>query len=634
MPPPPPFPGGGPPGETRKPEFRRLWKNFGPFLRPHFRALATGTTCVFVGMLLQKCQPLLAKALVDKGLTPIIQGPWTHDLARRSGHTIALLVGAMLLAGAFGALISALRTRVIQRAGACVVRELRSQLYAHLQKLSLRYYESRRTGDVMSRVTGDVNSAEMLVTQAGDHFLVEIVSLVITLVILGVLNWRLACVALIPVPVLVLLMVRFGKTVRPVYFQIRERVGALSAKLQDNLSGIRVIKAFNTESAEAARFEAENTAVFDKQMEGVRLMSAAFPLIGFVQGLGTIFVTAVGGWMLIQPQPTLTLGGLFAFSAYVGQLYQPIGHLFMMYNAILQALAASERIADILETQPDMTDRAGAIALEAVVGEIRLDHVSFGYDENQPVLQDVCLHVRPGQTVALVGRSGSGKTTLANLIPRFYDPTAGAVTLDGKDLRNLVLNSLRRQIAVVLQDPFLFNGTIAENIRYAHPDATDEQVRAAAVAANAHEFIDELPKRYDSLIGERGVKLSGGQKQRLSIARAILADRRILILDEATSMIDTHSEVLIQGALERLMRGRTSFVIAHRLSTIQRADQILVLEKGRIVEHGTHAELMTRHGIYAEMYRAQFRLDDEDASGPRTVPASGAAMPSISTALI
>jgi subfamily B ATP-binding cassette protein MsbA len=622
--------------ERKRPQLRRLWQTFRPFLRPHFGAMALGTACVFVGMLLQKCQPLLSKTLVDKGLTPLIQGPWSAELCDRSGRFIALVVGAMLAAGAVGALISSVRTRIMQRAGARVVRELRSQLYAHLQKLSLRFYESRRTGDVMSRLTGDVQTAEMLVTHVGDQFLVEIVGLLITVVILFSLNWRLAWVALAPVPILLVLMYRFGKKVRPVYFEVRERIGALSAKLQDNISGIRVIKAFNTETAEAARFETENRAVFDKQMQGVGLMASAFPLIGFVQGLGTIAITAVGGWMLIQRQATLSLGDLFAFSAYVGQLYQPIGHLFMMYNTVLQALAAGERIGDLLETEPDMANRPDAGTVADVAGDIRFEQVAFGYDEKQAVLQDICIHAHPGETVALVGRSGSGKTTLVNLIPRFYDPTAGRVTLDGRDVRDLTLDSLRRQIGVVLQDPFLFNGTIAENIRYACPEASDAQVRAAAEAANAHEFVAELPDTYASLIGERGVKLSGGQKQRLSIARAILADRRILILDEATSMIDTHSEILIQAALERLMQGRTTFVIAHRLSTVQRANQILVIDKGRIAEQGTHHSLLQQGGLYAEMYRAQFRLDEEgaaDAGGRLPPGAGGPPMPALSAAL-
>jgi ABC-type multidrug transport system fused ATPase/permease subunit len=613
-----------------------LWKTFRPFLRPHLGAMALGTTCVFAGMLLQKCQPLLSKVLVDKGLTPLLRGPWSAELGDQSARFIAWAVGAMLAAGAIGALISSLRTRIMQRAGARVVRELRSQLYAHLQKLSLRFYESRQTGDVMSRITGDVQTAEMLVTHVGDQFLVEIVGLLITIVILFSLNASLAWVALAPVPLLFLLMYRFGKQVRPLYFEVRERIGALSAKLQDNISGIRVIKAFNTETAEAARFETENRAVFDKQMQGIGLMASAFPLIGFVQGLGTIAVTAVGGWMLIQRQPALSLGDLFAFSAYVGQLYQPIGHLFMMFNTVLQALGAGERIGELLNTEPDMANRPDAGALQQVAGDVRFEQVAFGYDEHQPVLQDISIHAQPGQTIALVGRSGSGKTTLVNLIPRFYDPTAGRVSLDGRDLRDLTLDSLRRQIGVVLQDPFLFNGTIAANIRYACPEASDAQVRAAAEAANAHEFVADLPDRYESLIGERGVKLSGGQKQRLSIARAVLADRRILILDEATSMIDTHSEVLIQTALERLMQGRTTFVIAHRLSTVQRADQIIVLEKGRIAEQGSHHELLQRGGLYAEMYRAQFKLDDEAPAdgGARPPPGlGGPAMPSAAAAL-
>lgn len=636
MPPPGPyrhFGGREPLGKVRV-NPRRLWKTFGPVLRPQLPALGIGTACVFVGMALQKSQPLLTKALVDRGLTPLLSNPWTPEQYERSSGFVLAIIAAMVGIGVVGALISSLRTRVMQRAGARVVRELRSRLYAHLQRLSLRFYESRRTGDVMSRVTGDVSAAESLVTHVGDHFLMEVVSLVVTVVIIFMLNARLAWVAMAPVPVLICLMVWFSRRARPLYREIRDRMGNLSSRLQDNISGIRVIKAFNTEAAEMQRFEAENGAFYDKQIEGVRLMSVGFPLLGFIQAIGVVAVAGTGGWMLIQQNPSLTLGDLFAFNVYVVQLYQPLGHLFMMFNTVLQAMAGGERIAEILETAPDMPDTPGSIDLGPVRGEIRFEDVAFSYADNQPVLHGVNIHAQPGQTVALVGRSGSGKTSLVNLIPRFYDATAGRIMVDGHDVRTVTLNALRRQVAVVLQDPFLFHGTIAENIRYARPEATDAQVEAAATAAHAHAFIAAFPDQYQTVLGERGMTLSGGQKQRLSIARAILADRPILILDEATSMIDTESEVLIQAALERLRAGRTTFVIAHRLSTVQRADQILVLDQGCITERGSHAELMRQNGAYAAMYRMQFRFDEEETAPTQgRQPSAAVALPDIGSAI-
>jgi subfamily B ATP-binding cassette protein MsbA len=478
----------------------------------------------------------------------------------------------------------------------------------------------------MSRITGDVNALERIITEVGDRLLMELLSLGITVVILFWLDWRLALCALIPIPFMLLHMYIFSGKIRPLYRRIRDRHGALNARLQDNISGIRVIKAFHTEAAENAHFEEENASLFEVEMEGVRLWSFAFPLVSLITAMGAILVTGLGVYYLLQPEQSVSLGTLFAFQGYVMQLYQPIGHLFHMYNSVLQSFASGERVAEILESEPGVADAPEAIALPPIHGEVRFENVSFGYNETTTVLDGIDMLAKPGQAIALVGRSGAGKTSFVNLIPRFYDPTAGTVSIDGYDLRSVTQTSLRAQIGVVLQDPFLFNGTVMDNIRYARPDASEEQVQAAAEAANAHEFIAELPEAYNTQIGERGVKLSGGQKQRISIARAVLADRRILILDEATSMIDSHSEILIQSALERLMKGRTTFVIAHRLSTVRRADQILVLEGGKVCERGTHDELMRLAGIYSEMYRAQFPVEEDSTTGRPRAGAPGGAI--------
>ena len=596
------------------PSFRRLKRHFGRFLLQHKWAIALGTSCVGVGLLTSKMQPLITRFLVDEVLTPMIKGPRSDALYLHACRLVAITLGVMLGVSIIRSGISRLHMRTMRRAGARLVRDLRLHVYNHLQKLSLRFYESQQTGDIMSRVTSDVAAMERLITGVSDRLLTEALNLVLTLLILLWLDWRLALVALIPVPILFFIMRWFSKRVRPVYREIRDRFGSINSRLQDNISGIRVIKAFNTEENESNNFEEENNSFFDIQMKEIKLSSNAFPLIRFIDGLGAILVTAVGSYMLLQPEPRITLGDLFAFNAFVMQLYQPIGALFHTYNTVLRSLASGDRIADLLEEEPDVEDKRDAVALPAVKGLVRFEGVSFHYVDGTPVLDGIDIEAKPGEVIALVGPSGTGKTSIVNLIPRFYDPVQGRILIDGHDLRDVTQSSLRRQIAVILQDPFLFNGTVLDNIRYACPGTDQEHVTRAAEAANAHEFIQDLPKGYETEIGERGVKLSGGQKQRIAIARALLADRRILIMDEATSMIDSHAEYLIQEALQKLMKNRTTFVIAHRLSTVKHADKILVLQEGRIVEAGDHDSLISRDEVYAEMYRAQFRLDRESSS--------------------
>ena len=579
---------------------------------------------MLVGVILGKMPPLITRFLVDRALTPMATQPWSESLYRASLRKVVLAIAGMLAVFLAASALMASRTRVMRRAGAGLVLDIRLRLYAHLQKLSLRFYDARRTGEVMSRVISDVESVERLFTGYGDRVLTDALNLLVTAGIIFSLNWRLALVALIPMPAFIAVTRWFSRRVRPLFRQVRDRLGGIHAKLQDNIAGIRVIRAFSTENYENEAFARENRAFYDIQMKEVELSSRAFPLIRFIEGLGTILVTAVGAVMLLRPDPTITLGDLFAFNAFVWQLYQPLGMLFHAYTHLLQTAACGERLAEFLEEEPDVADRPGALELPPVRGEIRFENVSFRYRDGAPVLENIHIAAAPGETVALVGRSGAGKSTIVHLIPRFYDPTAGRVLVDGYDVRDVRQESLRRQIAIVLQDTFLFNGTVFDNIRYGRRDATREEVIAAARAAFAEEFVAQLPNGYDTEIGERGVTLSGGQKQRIAIARALLADRRILILDEATSMMDSHAEALIQQALRTLMRGRTTFVIAHRLSTVRHADQILVLDGGRIVERGRHEELWARGGLYAEMCREQFREVPEPAvAGQRSSVAYG-----------
>lgn len=595
--------GDGPPGKL---DFKRLKKHFRPFLQPHLKAMGLGLACVVLISLLGKMRPLLTRYMVDQVALPFIKEGWTDAGQVQALRLLSQVILIMLMIALASAGLTCLRTRVIRRAGINMIRRLREFVYRHLQGLSLSFFESRRTGDIMSRITGDVSALERIVTDLGDRFLNECLSLAVTVLILFWLDWRLALCALSPVPFMILHMRLFSGKIRPLYRRVRDRHGSLNARLQDNLSGIRVIKSFHTEEEENKNFMKENDVLCDVQLDGVKIWSVAFPMIHLITAGGALMVSGVGFYLMFKPEQSVSLGTLTAFNSYVMHLYQPIGHLFHMFNSLLQSFAAGERVAEILEAKPDVADAPGARELPPVRGEVKFENVCFGYNPGARVLHGINALAKPGQTIALVGRSGAGKTSFINLIPRFYDPNEGRIMIDGHDLRHVSQSSLRSQIGVVLQDPFLFNSSVADNIRYARPEASSQQIQAAAEAANAHEFIARMPLGYDTQIGERGVKLSGGQKQRLSIARALLADRRILVLDEATSMVDSHSELLIQQALEKLLQGRTTFVIAHRLSTVRRADLILVLDQGRIHERGTHDELIARNRLYAEMYRTQF----------------------------
>jgi len=523
-------------------------------------------------------------------------------------HTITRLALLALVIYVLRAGLQFVRSYMAHVAGWGVVSDCRRHVYEHLQQLSLRFYADKQTGQLMSRVINDSDKLETLIAHAVPDTLVNSLTFLGVGAVLFSMNWRLALLSMIPVPLVVLGMRGFAKYVRPAFRVRQKELGELNATLNDNLSGIREIKAFTREEIEAVRIGEHIVHYRDSLLRALRLMATFHPFVQFASSLGTIVLIYFGGQMAFQQ--TLPIEDLVAFFLYIEMLYQPVRELSRAWESVQEAAASAERVAELLDQEPEVCDVPGAAELPGrVQGKIVFHDVSFHYDRGDVVLEGINLVIDSGAAVALVGPTGVGKTTLASLIPRFYDVSGGSITLDGYDLRDVTVASLRRQISIVLQDVFLFHGTARENILFGRHDATEEDVIEAAKIANAHEFITRLPEGYDTLIGERGVKLSGGQKQRLAIARAVLKDAPILILDEATSSVDTETELLIQQALERLMVGRTTVIIAHRLSTIRNADVIVLLKGSRITEMGTHDELMSRYGLYRHLNEVQVRME-------------------------
>ena len=485
-----------------------------------------------------------------------------------------------------------------------IIFDMRTQIYTHLQKLSYRFHKDNSTGELMSRVVNDIDALRDMLAHSPNMIVVNLMTFLGIGIFLFGENWQLALVAIVPVPFIGLIMVRFGLKLRRIYDDVRAKLGDVNSRLQDNLSGIFEIQSFAREPYEALRFTGQCSDYRASIIRGIRLWMRVSPTVQFALGASWTVILWYGSWQIINGQAGMTIGDLFIFLGFLWRLFIPIEMVSHEIERLQKALAAGDRMVNLLNVAPEIQERSQAVNRE-IRGEIVFDNVSFKYT-NEDVLQEINLKIRAGETIALVGPSGVGKTTLVGLVPRFYDVGGGRVYIDGVDVCSWKLNSLRSQIGLVPQETFLFNGTIHENIAYGKLEATQAEVERAAIAANIYDFILSLPEAFDTRVGERGLRLSGGQKQRVSIARAVLKDPPILILDEATSSVDTESEHLIQQSLTGLLRGRTTLIIAHRLATVKSADRIIVLENSRILESGTHVELIARKGLYSRLYNSQF----------------------------
>ena len=511
-------------------------------------------------------------------------------------QTIVLFLGIAVVQSVMAMGQSYLTTRLSQQ----IIADFRTHLFRHVHTLSLSFFARRRTGDILSRLMNDVGVIQRLVTDTPIDSAKHVVTLIGGLAFLFYMNWRLCLLIVVLLPILVLVARIFGNRLKVLSTQIQDQTASVSTLIEEVISGIRVVKSFVRTDREAGRFDRALRQLVAQAIQRATVLSAFIPTITLLTLIMAGGVLWYGGKQVIDE--SMTPGDLLAFVLFAGILIGPFGSAARIFSQIKEGQGAMQRVFELLDTTPDVTDSPEARPLPDVHGHVRFDHVSFAYDPRHPVLIDLSFEVQPGETVALVGPTGSGKSTIANLLHRFYDPVEGHITIDNQDLRHVRVTSLYRQLAIVPQETILFGDTIRENIRYGRADATDEDLIAASRAAHAHDFISALPDGYDTPVGEKGVNLSGGQRQRLAIARAILKNPRLLILDEATSALDSESEMLVQRALQRIMTGRTTVVIAHRLTTIQEADRILVLNKGRIVEKGTHATLIRQDGLYRRLY--------------------------------
>lgn len=567
------------------------------YIKPYTRRLALAVVCIIMAAGANLYLPWIIKDMIDDVLM-------SKDMVMLNLIAAGILV-VMFTRGVFYYGQSYLVSYVGQR----VIIDVRSVLFRKFQRMPLSYYDKQQTGTVMSYITNDVAVMQSAIVDNLIELVTESSILIGSLAMMIYLDWKLSLLTLMTIPLVGFAMKIFGRKLKSSSTVIQERVAEITSLLQESISAIRVVKSFVRESYEIKRFEEQNWRNFQAAMKNVKLSSLLTPTVEFLAAIAVTFIVWFGGYEVVNE--VITAGELVAFLTYAVNLANPVKRLSRVYAAIQKAMAAADRVFAVMDLDEKITDVPGAKPLPHIRGKVEFKDITFSYKEGQPALQHISLKAEPGQMIALVGPSGSGKSTIANLIPRFYDVDSGVITIDDHDIRQVTADSLREQIGLVPQETMLFSTSVMENIRYGRLEATDEEVIEAAKAANAEEFIKELPEGYDTKLGERGLNLSGGQRQRLAIARAILKNPRVLILDEATSALDTESEKIVQDALDNLMVGRTSFVIAHRLSTIFNADQIFVVENGHLREHGTHEELLAAGGLYSNLYNIQFRQNQE-----------------------
>ena len=567
------------------------------YIKPYTRRLALAVVCIIMAAGANLYLPWIIKDMIDDVLM-------SKDMVMLNLIAAGILV-VMFTRGVFYYGQSYLVSYVGQR----VIIDVRSVLFRKFQRMPLSYYDKQQTGTVMSYITNDVAVMQSAIVDNLIELVTEGSILIGSLAMMIYLDWKLSLLTLMTIPLVGFAMKIFGRKLKRSSTVIQERVAEITSLLQESISAIRVVKSFVRESYEIKGFEEQNWRNFQAAMKNVKLSSLLTPTVEFLAAIAVTFIVWFGGYEVVNE--VITAGELVAFLTYAVNLANPVKRLSRVYAAIQKAMAAADRVFAVMDLNEKITDVPGAKPLPPIKGKVEFKDITFSYKEGQPALQHISLKAEPGQMIALVGPSGSGKSTIANLIPRFYDVDSGVITIDDHDIRQVTADSLREQIGLVPQETMLFSTSVMENIRYGRLEATDEEVIEAAKAANAEEFINELPEGYDTKLGERGLNLSGGQRQRLAIARAILKNPRVLILDEATSALDTESEKIVQDALDNLMVGRTSFVIAHRLSTIFNADQIFVVENGHLREHGTHEELLAAGGLYSNLYNIQFRQNQE-----------------------